>query len=482
MKKLIILILPVLLLVGCEDWLDVNTDPNNPTEVPAELVLPAAEVSVATRVGGTMFNYAGFFAQYWTQAPEANQYNKIDNYDINSPFLNTDYIELFAGALSDLEVVRDEAIETEEMGMYLAATALRAYTFQIWVDLIGEVPYTEALQGLENKSPHYDEGNVVYEGIIGELIDAIEKYSNSTNQAVTPNDLILNGDNEEWLAFANSLLLKLYMRASNVNDYSTEVMDLINQGGFISQDIKVDIWETQPHKHNPWYETNKVGLGTVNNIAALPITSYMAQKGDPRLAAIFTDVSGVYVGGVPAIKKDLTDEFSHPIIDPVQPVYLMTQTEVELFIAEAHVRFDNDLTAAQAAYEAAIDYNMALHGLGSGAALYGTGGAYEWDGSATDLVEQIAMQKWVSLCLVNNLEGWIEMRRLGYPVLSDQNPQDVYDDITVYTAGELISPSGNVLGFGNMIQRCPYPEESTRLNTNAPEQKNLTTPIWWDNN
>jgi hypothetical protein len=114
--------------------------------------------------------------------------------------------------------------------------------------------------------------------------------------------------------------------------------------------------------------------------------------------------------------------------------------------------------------------------------MYGSGMPYEWDGAATDLIEQIAMQKWVCLCLVNNIEAWFEVRRLDYPVLSTQTPQAIYDDIGVYTSGQLISPSGNALGFGNLIKRCPFPEESTRLNPNAPEQVGLSVPVWWDVN
>jgi hypothetical protein len=480
MKKLLLYIFLIAFsLTSCEDWLDVNTDPNTPSEVPNELILPAAEVSIATRLGGNIFNFTGIFAQYWTQAPEANQYNKIDNYDLTAPFLNRDYIELFAGALNDLEMVRTQATEEENTAYFFVATVLRAYTYQMWVDLMNDVPYTEALQGVDNKFPAYDSGQDIYAGIITEINDAMAALEEG--DMVGESDYLFGGNINEWVKFANSLKLKIYMRASYANDYSSEIQALINEGNFITSDVAFSAWEAQDFRYNPWYGTNKIGLGTVNNIAASPIVSYLNSNGDPRLPLLWTDVNGDFVGGVPAMKEDYTEDFSHPIIGETQPVYFMTMTELELFKSEAYVRFYNDDAKAQQAYNNAIDYNLAIHGLSNGQDLYGDGKVYAWpaDGDTEDKIKSIAMQKWVSLCLVNNLEAWNEMRRLGYPEYNGAIADDVYDG-GAYTAGNLISPSGNALGEGNFIQRLLYPEESTRLNNNAPEQKDLTTPIWWD--
>ena len=43
------LLIVVLLLASCEDFLDVNVDPNNPTVVTPELVLPVAQKYSANR-------------------------------------------------------------------------------------------------------------------------------------------------------------------------------------------------------------------------------------------------------------------------------------------------------------------------------------------------------------------------------------------------------------------------------------------------
>lgn len=62
MKKILLILLSVALF-SCDDYLDVNTDPNNPSEVSTALVLPSAQNFIATRLGGNIFNYTGFYAQ-----------------------------------------------------------------------------------------------------------------------------------------------------------------------------------------------------------------------------------------------------------------------------------------------------------------------------------------------------------------------------------------------------------------------------------
>ena len=108
MKKILFLSATVLMLASCD--LDINENPNYPSngDVTADLVFPAIENSIATAVGDQMFNYAGFFAQYWDQMPTANQYNDLAelNIDEGSDLFNRCYSNLYAQALQDVEDVR----------------------------------------------------------------------------------------------------------------------------------------------------------------------------------------------------------------------------------------------------------------------------------------------------------------------------------------------------------------------------------------
>jgi len=111
MKKIYLLLTfaAVLSLSSCN--LDINDDPNYPssTDVTPDLVFPAAENAVAAAVGDAMFNYGGFFAQYFEQRPEANQYNNEAelNIDESTNLFDRCYRTLYAGALADIKNVMD---------------------------------------------------------------------------------------------------------------------------------------------------------------------------------------------------------------------------------------------------------------------------------------------------------------------------------------------------------------------------------------
>jgi hypothetical protein len=483
--KRILIILTILstTLVSCESWLDVNDNPNVPTEVTTELVLPAAEASIAVQVGGMLFNTGGFYAQYWSQAPEANQYNGLDKFDVKTDFLDNQYTELYAGALNDLEYIRTASTEQEDWGNYLVATVLRAYTYQLLVDLIDKVPYTESLQGTGILNPVFDDGKVVYDGLITELDDALGRVTGS--EIVASTDMLLGADIDEWIGFANAMKLKIFMRQSETaSNHSAEVKALIDANNFMSMDVMFASFADEQNKRNPWYDTEVDRLGGVNHVATHNIISYLKSTADPRLETIWAaaTVNDQYNGNFPAgktIPGIKNEDFSFPIVGATQPIYLYTMSELYFFIAEAELRYNNDATAAKAAYESAIDASIALHGIATpGSELYGAGKPIEFN----ETHKQIMMQKWVSLALVNNIEAWFEIKRTEYPSISDATVASIQSNPDAYTPGDRIKPYENTLGDGKWLTRFYYPDAAVSSNENTPSQPALTDKVWWDQN
>lgn len=490
MKNIIktIIFSTVLLFASCSDWLDVNTDPNNPTEVNSDLILPAGQASIATRLGGTLFNMGGFFAQYWAQAPEANQYNTLETYDLRTDFLDGDYNEMFAGGLNDLERVRTDAAAAENWGDYFAATVLRAFAYQVWIDMIDQVPYEEAFQGTTFINPRWEAGSTVYFSLIDEIDEARSKLESSSRVSVS--DLMLDADLEQWIGFANALKLKLYMRASYQTDVSTEVNALITEDNFMTVDVSFNAFENASNKRNPWYETTQQLNTDRNHVATVNIIRFLTVNADPRISVLYNVAanSGSYEGIYPALKQIQqglrTDDYSRPNFDPVQPVYFLTLAELNLFIAEAELRFNNDAVAAQAAYHNAIDASLALHGLPATDLYTDPTAPYYFDVTETDdvLFEQILMQKWVSLCQVNNFEAWCELRRTKVPQYF--GGLEEYGDGSTYVPGQYLNPAKNVRSEGIYVPyRLPYPDVAATRNTNTPKltsNQAFETEVWWD--
>ena len=487
MKKIIISIVAIATsLTSCSDWLNVNSSPNTPSEVENRLLIPSVQAALAATVGGGLFNISGFFAQYIEQAPEAQQYVTLSEYRFENDLFSSYYLRLYAGALEDAKVICEQATETEAWGDYYAATVLRAYIFQVIVDYIDQAPYTEALLGNENPMPKWDSGETIYNGVLNELDEAEAKLNAASKISA---DLMLNKDLTKWIQFANALRLRLYMRSSHVQDNSAKISALVRDNNFFSGDIKFDVFSDESSKRNPFYETNKIELAN-NHVGSYPIISYLNATDDPRISDIFKKAtkSGNYEGMLPGSRTTLpankNDSYSFLTAydRATTPVYLYTQSELQFFIAEAYVRFLHDDAKAKEAYELAIRANFATtRGLSDDpSVIYGEGAPYAWNKATTteDKLRLIGMQKWVALCMVNNVEAWAEVRRMNYPVLSPRSASEINSDPTLYTAGDLISPWANTEGA--MVRRLYFPLSAVNLNNNTPKQVKRSEPVWWD--
>lgn len=485
MKKILIVATSVALFTACD--LDINQDPNHPTEVSSTLVLPAVQNSIACTVGDGMYNYAGFFAQYYDQLPEANQYNTLCDYTFteSSQIIDRSYRTLYAGALEDVDVIlKDKSATNADK---FAATVLRAFSFQLLVDNMDQAPYTEALQGNKNSMPKWDGGQSIYEGVLAEM-DAAEAAIGSSSMLCS--DLLLSKNVKQWIGFANALRLRMYLRfidaGVSATEYTAKVKALVDAGNFFAGDVKFDVYSDEAEKRNPWYACNKVELA-MNHVASYPIVTYMKSTNDPRIAFNFAKAanSKEYAGELPGSKAALNKknaDFSFLNYYATKPVYFFTQSELKFLLAEVYLRFYNNETKAQAAYEAGINADFAARSMTADpSVMYGTGGAVAWSTAADNdaKLQLIYMQKWVALCYMDHMEAWSEIRRTDCPKLSSKTGTEINANPTVYTPGELIAPYRNGLGTG-MVKRMFFPLTARQLNKNTPAAIPLTTGVWWD--
>ncbi|MDR0891052.1 MAG: SusD/RagB family nutrient-binding outer membrane lipoprotein [Mediterranea sp.] len=502
MKRILLYVLTVATVAFGSCDLNINDqDPNYPdnNQISAKIIFPSITVAAAAAIGGEMYNNAGFFAQYYDQKPESNQYNALCEYKFTESSQEIDYSYnlLFSGALEDAQQVLEK---TDNEAAQFATTVLRAYIFQVLVDNTSDIPYTEALQGLSNPMPKWDKGEDVYKGVLGELDAAEAKLTD--NSSFDMPDLLLNNDLSQWIGFANALRLRMYLRfidaGVDADTYTEKVKSLVQNNDFFTGDIALDCFVDESQRRNPWYETNAVEL-TANHCAAYPLVEYLKEMSDPRIEYGIdkASASSTYVGQLPGGKTHMqeilgVDNWKNKnvsainYIDPAKPVYFFTQAELQFLIAEVYVRFLNDDTAAQKAYEAGVtaDFMVRSKEVSSlagkeSAILDGTG---KWSTATTPeaKLNLIYMQKWVALFYMDHMEAWSEIRRTDVPKLSAHTAAEIEKDPTVYTPGELIAPWTNGLEAGGLMKRMTYPLSARQQNTNTPEGVPGSTPVWWD--
>ena len=91
----------------------------------------------------------------------------------------------------------------------------RALLFSFMTDYYGDIYYSEALKGREGiLYPKYDKQADIYTGLLTELEEANTLIKQGTESISPTYDLMYGGDKLKWQKFANSLKLRLLMRAS----------------------------------------------------------------------------------------------------------------------------------------------------------------------------------------------------------------------------------------------------------------------------
>ncbi len=92
----------------------------------------------------------------------------------------------------------------------------RVLLFSFMTDYYGDVYYSQALKAREGiLYPKYDKEQDIYNGLLAELDEASALISGGTEEISTPYDLMFAGDKVKWQKFANSVKLRLLMRASS---------------------------------------------------------------------------------------------------------------------------------------------------------------------------------------------------------------------------------------------------------------------------
>ena len=205
MKKFAIISTIVLGLAtaSCDSYLDINQDPNSPSEsnMTTDILFPGAEMNLAGSYGDFLRITGGYYAQHYTQTFGTSNYLDYSQFKMSATRSSSTYTQLNARALKNLQTVRNLAEQKKEWGSYLAATTLRAFAYQTLVDCYGELPFTEAFSGAT--SPKYDDGKDIYAAVLEELEDALSKAQNSDR--VATNFLFPGKNAASWIQFANAV-------------------------------------------------------------------------------------------------------------------------------------------------------------------------------------------------------------------------------------------------------------------------------------
>lgn len=213
--------------------LDLQVDPNAVTPENA---------SVSDLYNNVQLSFRNFYNGMWFYtAGMSRMVAATGAYDYQNAYSPTSFDGTWRNAYREFLPDADALITlAEERGLDIQAASakiMKAYTYMALVDIFGDVPYTEALQGSDVLSPKLDEGSTVYTAAIGLLDEAITQLG-ATSASPPAINLYNDGSAEAWTKVAATLKLRaaLNMRLIDAGGSTSTINALIAGGNLITDD------------------------------------------------------------------------------------------------------------------------------------------------------------------------------------------------------------------------------------------------------
>ncbi len=482
--KIYLLAASILLGTGActGDFDKMNVDPNNPSSITPQFLLPTGIESSIDRYWGhrTRFeriNLDG--AALWIQHLTRNIYsNEGDNYGISQALPLNNWKGFFNDAQSNFNriiTLSGSASATPNSNYEGIALVMRTWTFSLLTDMWGAIPYSQALKGTATDpiyTPAYDSMEKVYAGMLEDLKIANEKL-NVAGPAVS-GDILYAGNILKWKKFANSLRLRLANRqAAKKPTESRAIMreilsDPVKYPIFTSNDDNASLKCTTILPSNNEWNQVLIQDGRTDWNLSKTLVDKMNGLNDGRIKIFGNpNKAGKYEGhanGLPDAIATTYLESSSTIgsffTAAAAPEVIMTYAELQFILAEASI--DGDITTgnAQTYFENGVNASFAQFGA--------TGAADLLAQLGTVTRAKVLDQKWIAL-FGQGIEAWTEYRRTGYPIMPAADPRAVFEN------------------SGIIPTRLPYPGSEYSLNaTNVAEGEKLNggpndmkTKLWW---
>ncbi len=490
--------------ISCtKDFEEINTNPDSPETATIEGIMAGvqyfefAEPRFLTWRGNII--YSSRFANQFSYNAEGSWFGG-DEYQNNTGWTNAMFDASYQKVSLNVRNLLNTYIKENDKNGAAVARIMMSWFYQKMTDVFGDVPYNDVIGSeliLENPKPVYDAQKDIYEGIINNLTAQISEIGSSTEViAGAEGDFIYNGDPQKWAAFANTLRLRMAIRArdafinagdqafidTTINDcLSKPLIDESNQALIDKSSSALILSFLDGSFEDVWH-----GFGGFGSKWAFSerYMNMLNDNNDPRMTQMADpSPNGTYTGAaVSGRTTPLRDDLAVPSakiigtsttdVSSIVPTQVLTAAESYFLQAEAALLGYSG--NAQALYEDGIRASMNFWGVD--AADIDTFIADEaiatLSGSNAEQLEMVWNQRWLAL-LLNGYEAWSLVRRTDLiPALTDNNiffvtqPNNgVVPRRLPYSATEIISNEENVNAA------------ITRQGADV-----MTTNLWWDVN
>jgi hypothetical protein len=494
---------------------DININPDAITYIVPEYTFTAAALA---SVPGQNYRALGQGLQYFSTYKEVPAVgDKFYNFNGTAGTF-----AIYNNQWNRLVQLKAKLTAADDVNKKAACEILRILAFHQQTDLMGDMPYSEAMKGIDGLKPKYDTQKSIYAAMLSELEAALKSMDPTKANVFGTADPYFKGDVTKWKKFGYTLMLRLGMRMSEVDAATAKAwVEKAAAGGIMidNADIAYIKFANVTGQFNPRVDgmiagdfTSPGGDNVEGSKWSAKFIDHLKATADPRLpvlSVVWVPTGGTYtadnsaakqrgmINGSINTKPTDFDTYSEPsllYIDRGSPIITMGPAEAYLLLSEAAVRGWTVGITAEDAYNKAVRAAMAQWALWPTVAphsgvistasvdAYLLANPFKSTGTLDQKIEQIATQKWVSL-LGDDYEVFSDWRRVKYPVFNYANWKS--------TSGALVSYPGNVTA-GKMWRRFSLPLDERNVNTanynEAIKRQNFSEEtvdllqgrMWWD--
>ena len=308
----IIIILFMLILFGTctSDFDDINTDPNAVT---------VEDASARYFLTNVQFNlYAPNRFPYWrAHLIHADRYSGQAcfghhgswwsdelGYSYNPGYTDASWgwLSGYFGGLDNFMSLTEPGGDFENELMFAVAKIIKGLYFQMYTDTFGEIPYSE-VGDPDILQPKFNTQKEIYKGVIAELNEAIAAIGDNERtgtgiEDLAENDIYFGGDLQKWKKLANTLKLRMALRAHGAegDDFSSQainealsapLLESEDDNCLMEKDNIISQWSSAAYG-DVWHN---FGLGS-NWTVGKPLIDYLSRYNDPRLEKYAKPIEG----------------------------------------------------------------------------------------------------------------------------------------------------------------------------------------------
>ncbi|WP_439556367.1 SusD/RagB family nutrient-binding outer membrane lipoprotein [Dyadobacter sp.] len=201
---------------------DMNVDPNNVTDAPADMMLTGAQVAAINFNGSRIAIISNMWSGYMTGIQR--QYLNYQNYQYTAVETDDAWTYIYNQTYIQLERAIEKYTAVGNQRGIGISRVVQAYVMGAAAALYGDVPFSQFGDPQRFPNPAFDPQVQVYAGVQKLLDEGIVALETGTGAVRSKSDIFFDGDAAKWIAVAHTLKARMYLETREYDKAYSEAL------------------------------------------------------------------------------------------------------------------------------------------------------------------------------------------------------------------------------------------------------------------